>query len=49
MFFSLSGKVRTYCEAQPRHKGKNWMDLFADHAFPHDGPEDAAKSKDWVG
>ena len=34
-----------YCESQPRYKGKSWMELFPDDAFPNDTPEDKVKSK----
>ena len=33
-----------YCESQPRHKARSWMDLFPDDAFPNDTPEDKVKS-----
>ena len=37
-------QVRAYCESQPRYKGRSWMELFPDDAFPNDTPEDKAKS-----
>ena len=39
-------QVRMYCESQPRNRGRSWMELFPDDAFPNDTPEDKVKSKD---
>ena len=41
----VSTQVRAYCESQPRYKGRSWMELFPDDAFPNDTPEDKVKSK----
>ena len=34
-----------YCESQPRYKGKSWLELFPEDAFPNDTPEDKVKSE----
>ncbi len=34
-----------YCESQPKHAGKTWVDLFPEDVFPSDTPEDKTKSE----
>ena len=44
-FQQLLPSVRMYCEGQPRYKGRSWMELFPDDAFPNDTPEDKVKTQ----
>ena len=41
----LQPVVRAYLESQPRCKGRSWMELFPDEAFPNDTPEDTVKTQ----
>ena len=44
-FKQLQPSVRAYCESQPRYKGRSWIELFPDDAFPNDTPEDKVKTQ----
>ena len=39
----ISPEARAYTESQPESKGRSWMEIFPDDAFPNDTPEDKVK------
>ena len=44
-FKQLQPSTQEYCERLPWYKGKSWIELFPDNAFPNDTPEDKVKTR----